>query len=67
MPTFLPTNIHKFCLGFVLTYNEKVTISTQEMATTHQIKEESPYKPEAFDSRLKRGIAHVSAHKEIQG
>jgi len=30
-------------------------------------KEESPYKPEAFDSRLKRGIAHVSAHKEIQG
>jgi hypothetical protein len=32
-----------------------------------EIKEESPYKPEAFDSRLKRGIAHVSAHIEIQG
>jgi hypothetical protein len=32
-----------------------------------EYKEESPYKPEAFDSRLKRGIAHVSAHIEIQG
>jgi hypothetical protein len=32
-----------------------------------RVEEESPYKPEAFDSRLKRGIAHVCAHKEIQG
>jgi hypothetical protein len=29
--------------------------------------EESLYKPEAFDSRLFVVIAHVSAHKELQG
>jgi len=27
-------------------------------------KEESPYKPEAFDSRLFVVIAHASAHKD---
>jgi hypothetical protein len=30
-------------------------------------KEESPYKPEAFDSRSKRANAHVLAHKERTG
>jgi hypothetical protein len=30
-------------------------------------KEESPYKPEAFDSRLFVVIAHVSTHEELQG
>jgi hypothetical protein len=30
-------------------------------------KEESPYKPEAFDSRSSMVIAHVSTHKELQG
>jgi hypothetical protein len=28
--------------------------------------EESPYKPEAFNSRLFVVIAHVSAHKELR-
>jgi hypothetical protein len=32
-----------------------------------KIKEESPYKPEAFDSRSSMVIAHVSTHKELQG
>jgi hypothetical protein len=30
-------------------------------------KEESPYKPETFDSRSKRANAHVVAHKDLQG
>jgi hypothetical protein len=30
-------------------------------------KEESPYKPEAFDSRLFVVIAHASAHKDKPG
>jgi hypothetical protein len=29
--------------------------------------EESPYKPEIFDSRSKRANAHILAHKALQG
>jgi hypothetical protein len=32
-----------------------------------KMKEESPYKPETFDSRSKRVNAHVVAHKDLQG
>jgi len=31
------------------------------------VKEESPYKPEAYELRLFWTIAHVSAHKDMQG
>jgi hypothetical protein len=32
-----------------------------------KFEEESPYKPETFDSRSKRVNAHVVAHKDLQG
>jgi hypothetical protein len=36
------------------------------MALIDVIKEESPYKPEAFDSRSNSGNAHKLAHKDLQ-
>ena len=30
-----------------------------------KIEEESPYKPEAFESRLKSNLSHIFAHKEL--
>jgi hypothetical protein len=42
-------------------------ISTNGNLSFTEYKEESPYKPEAFDSRLFVVIAHVSTHQELQG
>ena len=32
-----------------------------------ELEEESPYKPEAFESRLKSTLSHIFAHKDLQG
>jgi len=53
-------------LGYAESCKRKVTISAREMATNHQIKEESPYKPEAFNPRLFRAIALTFALKQLQ-
>ena len=45
----------------------KYYIKSQLLAVTLIVQEESSFKPEAFDSRLIQAIAHVSAHKELQG
>jgi len=37
-------------LGYAESCKRKVTISAREMATNHQIKEESPYKPETVSN-----------------
>jgi len=47
--------------------NPAVITANQAMYKFYQKREESPYKPETFDSRSKRANAHVVAHKDLQG